>query len=383
MRPRVIHADPETKMPTPPMIDDLSLKPGFADTVRRFEAWWDGEVTDRPPVTTRVTPSRPSALPEPPHESLEARWLDPEYQVDRRIDAVLRRDYPGDALPIVTPDVGPELTSTLWGADLEFGETTSWSKPIVTDAARWRDVADRAPDYDNRYWQASEAMTRLALEKCEGRYLVGVVDLHGNYDILAGLREPELLCMDLVDDPEAVDAAARRAAAAFVDAFERNYALVAESGQGSTSWVPMYHRGPAYVPSCDFWCMLGERHARELVMPRIVEEMGPMERSIFHLDGPQALRHLDLLLELDELDAVQWVYGAGNGAAADWIDVYRRIRDGGKAIQVIATSGDDALAVLDAVGPSGVWLDVHEAFAGVDEAEAFLAEVERRSRGHG
>ncbi len=31
-----------------------------------------------------------------------------------------------------------------------------------------------------------------------------------------------------------------------------------------------------------------------------------MKYSPFHLDGPGALKHLDALLELDELDAVQW-----------------------------------------------------------------------------
>ena len=356
-----------------------SLKPDFAQTAERFEAWWHREMIDRPPVTLDVKPSRPADEPEADHASLEERWLDVEYQVDRIIAHLERRDFVGDALPILMPNVGPEITSTLLGAELEFGETTSWSQPIVHEPDDWREIANRPTDFGNRYWRAIEDMTRLALDKCDGRYLVGVADLHGNYDMIAGLREPEMLCLDMVDCPELVDAAAKRASEVMVEAFHRNYAPIAASGMGSTTWCPLYHAGPAYVPSCDFWCMLGDEHARKFVLPRILEEMQPLERSIFHLDGPQAHRHLDLLLEIDDLDAIQWVYGVGAGPAADWIDTYRRILDGGKAAQVIADTPEDALTVLDAVGPRGIWLTLQRPVDTTHEANAFLDEVAKRA----
>ena len=325
----------------------------------------------------QAQPTREGARGE--SRSLEERWLDVAFQVDRSIAHLERRDFVGDAFPILMPNVGPEITSTLLGAELSFGETTSWSQPIVHEPEDWEEIADRSADFGNRYWRAIEDMTRLALDKCDGRYVVGIADLHGNYDLLGGLREPEMLCLDMVDCPELVDAAAKRASAVMVEAFERNRAMIAEAGMGSTSWLAMYHGGPAYVPSCDFWCMISEQHAREFVLPRIVEEMKPLERSIFHLDGPQALRHLDLLLELDDLDAIQWVYGAGAGPAADWIDTYRRILDGGKAAQVLAETPEDALKVLDAVGARGVWLTLQQPFDTTHEANAFLDEIAKRA----
>lgn len=358
---------------------ELTLKPDFPTTAARFEAWWQREVIDRAPVTLSVQPRRPAHAPEAKHESLEDRWLDVAFQVDRIIAHLERLEFPGDSFPVLMPNVGPEITSTLLGAELEFGETTSWSLPIVREHEQWRDVAERSADFDNRYWRAVEDMTRLALERCNGRYLVGITDLHGNYDMLGGLREPEMLCLDMVDCPELVDAAARRAAEVYTQAFQRNDALLAEAGMGSTTWIPLYHGGSAYVPSCDFWCMLSGEHARDFVLPRIAEEMQPLERSIFHLDGPQALRHLDMLLGLDDLDAIQWVYGAGAGPAAKWIDVYRRIRDAGKAMQVLAQTADDAKAVLDAVGSRGVWLTIETPFQTIDETNAFLNEVAKRT----
>ncbi len=45
----------------------------------------------------------------------------------------------------------------------------------------------------------------------------------------------------------------------------------------------------------------------EVFLPGIIEECSFYERTIYHLAGPGALKHLDSLLEIKELDAIQWV----------------------------------------------------------------------------
>lgn len=359
------------------MISELEWKPDFARTVERFEAWWQGDIVDRPPVTLHVLPSRPYQGPTRQHASLRERWTDVEYVVDSAIAWMACCDYVGDSFPIFWPNLGPEITATLFGCELEFSETTSWSKPIVHDVDGWLQVLQMEPDFDNPYWQTIERMTDYAIQRSEGRYIVGITDLHGNYDILAALRDPQALCLDMVDAPDLVMQASEQAVKAFVQSFERSYAKVAAAGFGSTTWTPAYHQGAFYVPSCDFWLMVSPEMAREMILPCILQEMEPLERSIFHLDGVGALKHLPLLLEIPQLQAVQWVYGAGQGPAARWIDVYRRCLQAGKSVQVLAENAQDALSVLEAVGAKGVWLTVGEAFRSVEEAEAFLREVER------
>lgn len=111
---------------------------------------------------------------------------------------------------------------------------------------------------------------------------------------------------------------------------------------------------------------------REAILPSLRREIGHMKYSLFHLDGPGALKHLDALLELDELDAVQWVYGAGAGPAARWLDVYRRIQDAGKGLQIVGYGGlDEFRAVAPYLTPQGVWFwPIGRFHRG--EAEAFL-----------
>lgn len=357
------------------MIRELAWKPHFGKTVERFEAWWFGEVIDRPPVTLYVTPSRPYQGPVKEHRSLRERWMDVEYVVESAIAHLERHDFVGDSFPVYWPNLGPEITATLFGCELEFSESTSWSKPVVHRPEDWYRVLEMPPNLDNVYWQTIEHMTDYAIQRSEGRYIVGITDLHGNYDILAALRDPQALCIDLIDCPDLVAQVGRHVAKAFVEAFERSYRKIVAAGFGSTTWLTAYHEGPCYVPSCDFWAMVSAQMAREYILPDILSEMEPLERSIFHLDGPDALKHLPLLLEIPSLHAVQWVYGAGRGPAARWIEVYRQCLQAGKSVQVLAETAQDAMEVLEQVGQKGVWLTVGEAFASVEEAQTFLKAV--------
>jgi len=363
------------------MLRELGWKRNFGKTIDRFEAWWAGEMIDRPPVTLQVKPTRGYAGPTKSHAAIRDRWLDVEYVVERAAAELERREWVGDAFPLFNPNVGPEVTATLLGCELEFSEDSSWSTPVVREAADWERIIAMEADFDNPYWRTIERMTDYAIDVSGGRFMVGMSDLHGNYDILGALRDPQALCLDLMDCPQLVRRAGRKAAAVYNEAFRRSYAKVSGAGMGSTCWTPFVHDGPAYVPSSDFWCMVSREMAREMVLPDIVTEMEGLQRSVFHLDGLTALQHLDLLLEMPRLNAVQWVFGAGHGPAARWIEVYRRILAAGKGVQVLAADAADAMRVLEEIGCRGVWVCVGEAFDTAGEAESFLRRVERMACG--
>ena len=67
----------------------------------------------------------------------------------------------------------------------------------------------------------------------------------------------------------------------------------------------------------------------------LLAELDWLPASMYHLDGPGALRHLDRLLQMDKLKGVQWVYGAGQPSARYWLDVLKKIQAAGKNIQVL------------------------------------------------
>jgi hypothetical protein len=300
--------------------------------------------------------------------------MDAEYVVDCAIEQMAAREYVGDAFPCFCPDLGPEISATLFGWEIETG-----TRPVVSCPEDWQKLIDRGANFSNVYWRALERMLDVAIGLSRGRFLVGIPSLLGNYDVLSVLRGPQQHCMDLIDHPEVISAAGCTVADAYASGFERLYKKLAAAGMGSSTWTPFYHDGPAGVGACDFWGLVSGQIASEMILPAIRREMAPMQRTIFHLDGPRALRHLDLLLEIPELNAVQWEYGSGHGRAQEWVDVYRRILDAGKCVHVLAEDPEDALTVLDRLGPRCLWIQVEQEFPSADAAKGFLTEIQRHS----
>ena len=200
-----------------------------------------------------------------------------------------------------------------------------------------------------------------------------------NGDLVASLRNPEDLCIDCADDLEGVRLACEYVTDIYPLMYEDMWKPISAAGQPSTTWTPTLHAGKSYVTNCDFICMVSPKMFEEAILPSIVREMRWLDRNLFHLDGPGALRHLDALLALPELNGVQWVYGAGRGSASDWIDVYKRIQAAGKCIQLNAQSIEDAKTVMEHLRPEGVWVTV----GGYPraEAEAFVKWVEQWGAG--
>ena len=88
---------------------------------------------------------------------------------------------------------------------------------------------------------------------------------------------------------------------------------------------------------------------------------------------------MDSLLAIPELNAVQWVPGAGREGFAEWVPVYRRIQfaDKGKTVPV---RKEELPLVFDTLRPEGTWLFVEDVTS-VEEAEALLKRIEQWDRG--
>ncbi len=91
----------------------------------------------------------------------------------------------------------------------------------------------------------------------------------------------------------------------------------------------------------------------EIFLPGIIREIQSLDRSMYHLDGPGARRHLDSLLAIPDLDAVQWVHGTGNEGFARWASTCQRIQAAGKALYFYCQV-DEVEQVIDTLDPHGL-----------------------------
>ena len=354
------------------------FKPDFDQCLDRVEAWWARQIIDRPPVSLSVHGSK-KPRPVPAHHSdIRQRWLDVEYNLQRAEANIESTVYLAESFPRFMPNLGPEVCATTLGCDLKFAENTSWSVPCATDI---RHVLSKQPDLDTTYWNIIRRMTELSAQRGGGKWITGVTDLHTNADLLASLRDPENLALDYADDLEGVQLACRHVTPWFSLYFDDLYRRAGASSLPCSTWGIALSRGRCYYVSCDFICMISPAMFAVTVLPAIAWECDRLEHSIFHLDGPGALKHLDALLALPRLDAIQWTYGAGQGPAAKWIEVYQRIQRAGKGMEVHIASLDDARTIMENLRPEGVWMSLGSGMD-MDSAQAFLRDVERWARKH-
>jgi 5-methyltetrahydrofolate--homocysteine methyltransferase len=103
---------------------------------------------------------------------------------------------------------------------------------------------------------------------------------------------------------------------------------------GYTAWTPIFSKEPYYILQCDFCYMIGTDMFDEFVRPELAATCQRLRNPFYHLDGKGQLPHLDSLLSIKELKGVQWVPGDGQPDITNWPQVYRKIRDAGKLIQI-------------------------------------------------
>ena len=140
----------------------------------------------------------------------------------------------------------------------------------------------------------------------DGHYLVPCPDLVENLDIVASLRGSETLMTDMLERPEWVEKMARDMNRFYFEVFDRIYDIIK------------------------------------------------------HLDGTQARHHLDRLIAIESLDAIEWTPQAGlpRGGSPQWFDLYRKILAGGKSVQAVEVKPHEVIPLLDAVGGRGVYIMV-------------------------
>ncbi len=354
----------------------FEFKPDFEDVLSRYEAWWKCAVTDRPLVGINFAKPEGERVPWPSqsHAAIRDRWMDAGHIVKSAEARMLNTEFFADSLPIAWPNLGPEIFSAFYGCEMEYGERTAWSKPVLHDWSA-ESLAGLRLDTGSFYFRKIMEITDALIENARDRYIVGYTDLHGGADAIAAFRDPQELLIDTIERPAEVKELCDRITTDFLQVYDLFHEKLSAAGMPSTTWCPVIGVGKVHIPSNDFSCMISDQAFEELFIPGIIRECRHMDRCLYHLDGPQALRFLDRLLEIPEIQAIQWVPGAGRDYWADSIPVYQRIQDKHKALQLFSIPARDLPRLFQALSPEGVWISSVSGIAGRAEAEAVLKEI--------
>lgn len=325
----------------------------FPTIARRYEAWWVCELLDRP-IFIAAADGNPNRRIERRLELLDQ----PEAWFAAKLADMLQLHRVGDKLPTLRVDLGPVALGGLLGAKIEFVEDTTWQHSFIADD--WSNAQREAWTIVNDGWRRllQERLDQAA-EYAAGRCIITAPALGGSGDVLLNLRGASQLALDVIEQPGRIRNALDGIYPVWRQVFSECYRRTVERGAGLMRWANLWSNRPYFVTECDFSTMIGPKQFERLFLPDIARAAAAAGRSVFHLDGPGATRHIDALLEVPEIQAIQYVPGAGTPSALAWVEMFRKIQKAGRALQIICPP-EDILPLCEALRPEGLafWLEM-------------------------
>jgi hypothetical protein len=284
-------------------------------------------------------------------------WFDPAWRSANLHYLLSRSSFKADILPVANTHLGPGSLAACLGSELEGSEDTIWIHPKPNGSITDPIVLDE----DNPWWKLHLDLIRACKEHAQGRYWVGCPDLIEGLDTLASLYGTQAVLLEMMDAPDALEQQLAAVNAIWFEVFERIYQEIAVEGAMAFCYFSLWAPGRMAKLQSDISGMIAPKKFRRFVQPFIREQCQKLDYSLYHLDGVNAMRHLDALLEIEALDAIQWTPGVGQpqGGAPQWFDLYKRIRAAGKSIMASWVELDELQPLLDAVGPQGVHVLMH------------------------
>ncbi|MFN3682834.1 MAG: hypothetical protein ACK41F_02745 [Fimbriimonadaceae bacterium] len=322
---------------------------------RRLADWWSRKGVCLQVLAAKAEPWEDAPDPGEPG-SLERAYLDAEYRSAREHWFRSRTWHGAQTVPVANLDLGPGSLGTMLGSEPEFTPETVWYRPCIADPDSYPPIRF---DPSQRWFLKHRELLQATVDRAQGRYYAGMPDLIENIDTLAQLRGNEELMMDLIERPDWVERRLWEINEAYFQAFDSLYEVIRDE-EGGNAFCAFCLWGPGKTAKvqCDESAMFSEAMFRRFVVPPLRAQCEWLDYSMFHLDGTHCMKHLDALLEIEALDAIEWtpeptVPGGGDPC---WYDLYRRILSAGKSVQVLAPKPEEVGPLLDAIGTDGVML---------------------------
>ena len=312
---------------------DLEYKQDWDLAAERWIKWWNHEKMDHP-LLGIVAPQKKisaSAITPPKKLDPESWWLDFDKVLTRYEIEFTRTVYLGEAFPSVSAYLGAGSMATFLGATPLFDYETIWYKPCFEDIR----TAQLQFSHKSRWWQWTISSTRKAIERSQERYLVAIPDLIENLDTLEALLGAEKLLYAIHDHPKEIHRLQKQLLPLWFEAFEELYKLV-KTHRGGNAFVAFQVWAPGRMAKlqCDLSPMISPDTFVEFVLPYLREQCDWLDYSLYHLDGSNAICHLDSVLSINSLDCIQWSPEPGQPSGGDpvWDRVYKKVLDAGKNI---------------------------------------------------
>jgi len=331
-------------------------KKNLEETKQRYINWWNhkGIILNMwEHFQEGVKPHADIPMPPAPKD-LNQKWFDPQWRADYLDWYVSHSSLMADMLPVANTQLGPGSLAAILGGVFEGGEDTIWIHP---DPNYTDDIVFN-PNHPN--YLLHKELLKACKQKAQGHYYVGMPDLMEGLDVLAAIKGTDKVLLDTVMQPEVLEHQMQQINDIYFKVFDELYDIIREGDEMAFCYFSSWAPGKMSKLQSDISTMISVDDYRRFVQPFIREQCQKIDYTLYHLDGVGAMHHLDALLEIKELNAIQWTPGVGEpqGGSSKWYDLYKKILAGGKSIMACWVTLNELRPLLDNIGGDGVHLEM-------------------------
>ena len=331
-------------------------KSNLEETKQRYINWWNHKGIILNMWEHFQEGVQPHAEITPPAlaKDLSQKWFDPQWRAEYLDWYVAHSSLKADILPVANTQLGPGSLAAILGGVFEGGEDTIWihPNPDFTDEIVFN------PEHPN--WILHKELLKACKAKANGHYFVGMPDLMEGLDVLAALKGTDRVLLDTVMQPEILEQQMQQINDIYFKVFDELYDIIREGDEMAFCYFSSWAPGKMSKLQSDISTMISQDDYRRFVQPFIREQCQKIDYTLYHLDGVGAMHHLPALLEIEELNAIQWTPGVGEpqGGSPKWYDLYKKILAGGKSVMACWVTLDELKPLLDHIGVDGIHLEM-------------------------
>lgn len=277
----------------------------------KLRAWWEHTEQESPCLQLTVAcedSQRGEEGGRGPEEPADLRryWFDAEWVTRHVVRGIDRTTYLGVSVPHHMPGLGSASMAGALGAEMEYvDQQTMWAHPCFD---RLEQVLDVTWDPSRPFCRTLLELTERSVAASPDHHYVAHFPLEGVSDIIAGLYGTSEFMTDLVERPSLMKRALAHLKRIWIAVFGQVDSLIARGGnRGRCGWAGIWAPGTTFPLQEDLSHNISPAMYREFLLPHVRDMVEALDYALYHLDGERAIAHLEMLLAIPRLRAIQWV----------------------------------------------------------------------------
>lgn len=276
------------------------------DRIMRYKSWLKREQVERPLVGLIWEPDIPTH-PDLIDLSNNNQEITPDQIKPVSVLPLIEKWYQRDAelhsdvIQCFCPAFGIPWMEAIAGCKIVSHPGTLWAEPFLSS------YHDRAPikfNSDNPWLCKLLEFTDTLINFSNGRFPVALPQMRGPLDIVAAIRSQEMMCIDMLEQPEEVSKILNELTELWIDVNEYVLNQIPSFFGGYMSRMKAWMPGKTITPQNDVSSLISPRLYRELIAAYDHRIVSSFPYHCYHLHAA-GYNHFHTILNLDQLTAMQ------------------------------------------------------------------------------